>query len=209
MSRIIQYEYKAKSNKKLIPVSITISNLVKGYVRNKWIFLAVETNDYFESYSYDECVKHLYNNYYDIKEIGPTVKIIMDEHEEQDPTGLASSEPGAKLDAGKIRADLLLDFSRALSAVAEVSDFGARKYSPGGWQYVQDGITRYRAAQLRHMLAGREVHDKDSGLLHLAHEAWNALAVLELTIRKNEKPCGVFGERGLENKSRQWSNNET
>lgn len=179
-------KYKAVSNKESIPVSITIAFNDK---KNKWDFSAIKTNDYQESWFYNECIDHLYDNYHNIEEISPTIKIIEDEHKkkEQDPTGLASSEPGAKLDAGKIRADLLLDFSRALNAVAEVSDFGARKYSPGGWQYVPDGINRYRAAQLRHMLAGREVHDKDSGLLHLAHEAWNALAVLELTIRKNEQ----------------------
>jgi len=194
MSRIIQYEYKAIRNKGKENFSIKILHYMHECIIKKWTFLSESIdnedgwhNDCYEFDSYDECMAHLYDNYRDIKEIGSTVKIIMDGHEEQDPTGLAPSEPGAKLDAGKIRADLLLDFSRALNAVAEVSDFGARKYSPGGWQYVQDGVTRYRAAQLRHMLAGREVHDKDSGLLHLAHEAWNALAVLELTIRKNEQ----------------------
>ena len=33
----------------------------------------------------------------------------------------------------------------------------------------------------------RETHDPDSGILHLAHEAWNVLAELELALRKEGK----------------------
>lgn len=92
---------------------------------------------------------------------------------ERDPAGLPPHAPGAKLDGEKVMAELTLDgFSRALLAVAEVSTYGARKYSPGGWQHVEDGQTRYRRAG-----------DRDSGLLHLAHEAWNRLAELELMLR--------------------------
>lgn len=101
---------------------------------------------------------------------------------ECDPYGLDPSDPGAKLDYGKIRADLMLDgFSRALLAVAQVSTYGAAKYSPGGWRFVPKGEQRYRAAADRHRLArGYELRDPESGLLHLAHEAWNRLAELEL-----------------------------
>lgn len=107
---------------------------------------------------------------------------------ETDPTGRSASEPGAKLDAGKTYAALLADFSRALMAVAEVSTFGAKKYSRGGWQSVPDGITRYTDAKWRHLLAGAaSAHDPESGLLHAAHEAWNALAVLELKLREEQR----------------------
>lgn len=80
-------------------------------------------------------------------------------------------------------------FPRALKAVAEVATFGARKYTPGGWQYVPNGIERYSDAQYRHMLdrlCGEDV-DAQTGLLHKAHEAWNALAVLELSLREIER----------------------
>ena len=54
---------------------------------------------------------------------------------ERDPAGIPPHAPGAKLDGEKVMAELTLDgFSRALLAVAEVSTYGARKYSPGGWQ---------------------------------------------------------------------------
>ena len=107
---------------------------------------------------------------------------------EHDPHGLASDVPGAKLDAGKLRIDLVLDgFSLALAEVAQVAGYGARKYSEGGWQHVPQGEQRYRAAAGRHRLKRvRESHDPDTGLLHLAHEAWNVLAELELALRKGK-----------------------
>ena len=97
---------------------------------------------------------------------------------------------GAKLDADKLRVDLVLDsFSLALIEVAKVAGYGARKYSEGGWQHVEQGEQRYRAAAGRHRLKRvRETHDPDSHILHLAHEAWNVLAELELALRKEGNP---------------------
>ena len=104
---------------------------------------------------------------------------------ETDPNGVDQHAPGAKLDAGKVRAGLLGMFSRALMAVAEIGTHGAAKYSRGGWQFVEDGITRYDDAKWRHLLKGyMEEDDPDSDLKHLAHEAWNALAKLELILRE-------------------------
>ena len=92
--------------------------------------------------------------------------------------------PGAKADDGKPEAALLLDFSRALTAVAEVSTFGANKYTRGGWQTVKDADHRYTSALLRHLFKDKQEDcDAESGLSHKAHAAWNALAVLELALR--------------------------
>jgi len=108
---------------------------------------------------------------------------------ERDPNGIGQHDPGAKLDHGKIQADLLEDFSLALAAVAEVCTYGAKKYSRGGWQHVPDGINRYNAAAWRHRLNRRhEEVDKESGLMHDAHEAWNVLARLELILREKRGP---------------------
>jgi hypothetical protein len=108
---------------------------------------------------------------------------------EHDPTGRSAHDPGAKLDAGKIRAGLVLGgFSRGLEAVAEVGTFGAHKYTPNGWRSVPNGVERYTDALWRHLLAehqGIEL-DSDSRLLHAAHTAWNALARLELMLTKLE-----------------------
>lgn len=109
--------------------------------------------------------------------------------EELDPNGTAPHTSGAKLDAGKPRVSLVLgDFSRALTEVANVGTFGANKYIDHGWLDVPNGIERYDDAKLRHYLKRNtgETHDPDSGLLHAAHEAWNALAVLELMLRQNK-----------------------
>ena len=106
---------------------------------------------------------------------------------ETDPHGIDQHAPGSKLDAGKQMAGVLLDFSRALEAVADVGTFGANKYTRGGWQSVPEGEQRYMDALMRHLLKGqREDIDPDSGLDHLAHLAWNCLAVLELRLREAE-----------------------
>lgn len=103
---------------------------------------------------------------------------------EATPDGLDQHAPGAKLDAGKVMPSLILgDMSRALLAVSEVATFGANKYTKGGWLHVTNGQERYRDAADRHRLKqGFESYDPDSELLHLAHEAWNVLALLQLKL---------------------------
>lgn len=104
---------------------------------------------------------------------------------EIDPNGVGQHEPGAKLDAGKPDASLLKDFGLALMEVAKVSTVGAKKYSRGGWQFVDDGHNRYTAAMLRHFFQERlEDIDEDTQMLHMAQTAWNALARLELYLRE-------------------------
>ncbi|MDR5772066.1 MULTISPECIES: dATP/dGTP diphosphohydrolase domain-containing protein [unclassified Caballeronia] len=106
---------------------------------------------------------------------------------EADPHGRSPHEAGAKLDAGKapVLRGALGYFPRALTAVAEVSEIGARKYTWNGWESVPDGAERYGDALARHILAENidGSHDADTGLLHAAHAAWNALARLELLLR--------------------------
>lgn len=106
---------------------------------------------------------------------------------EKDPNGLGQHEPGAKLDDGKVRPSLVISgFPRALLEVAKVGTYGAGKYTDGGWRSVPDGIKRYTDARDRHRLMGAiEENDRDSGISHLAHEAWNALAALELSLMAN------------------------
>lgn len=106
---------------------------------------------------------------------------------EADPNGFKQNQAGAKLDAGKPDASLLLMFGKALAEVAAVGTFGARKYTRGGWQEVPDGVDRYTAALMRHLLKENyEQIDSDSGLYHAAHAAWNALARLDLMLRERD-----------------------
>lgn len=108
---------------------------------------------------------------------------------ERDPSGLSAHTPGAKLDAGKPRPGLVLGgFARALLAVTRIGTYGAVKYTDNGWMEVENGVSRYDDAKLRHWLyekTGIEC-DPDTQELHAAHEAWNALARLDLLIRRNE-----------------------
>ncbi len=106
---------------------------------------------------------------------------------EDDPHGIQQHASGAKLDAGKPDASLLLMFGRALREVSAVGTFGATKYSRGGWQHVLGGEDRYTAALLRHLFKeNEEFLDADIGLSHAAAVAWNALARLELILRESD-----------------------
>lgn len=110
------------------------------------------------------------------------------DRKEKDPHGRSQHEAGAKVDAGKVRMHLITGgMARAITEVAKVATFGAAKYTDGGWVYVPDGFRRYEDAQQRHAAYRHmgEVHDPDSNLLHLAHEAWNALSKLDLYLRDN------------------------
>lgn len=74
-----------------------------------------------------------------------------------------------------------------LKHVVKVYTFGAEKYSDNSWQNLPDGFQRYKAAALRHLTAHEEgeIFDKESGLHHMAHFAWNALAMLYFTLKEH------------------------
>lgn len=114
------------------------------------------------------------------------------QHIEADPLGFKPHQPGAKLDSGKVSVTrgCIHYFPRALSAVASLSTKGARKYSWKGWEKVPDGIHRYGDALGRHELRIEDDftrRDPDTDELEATAVAWNALARLELILRKVEK----------------------
>ncbi len=76
---------------------------------------------------------------------------------------------GRKDDAAKLRYDLMP--YAALEDEVAVLTFGAAKYAANNWQQVPDGINRYFAAAMRHLIAYRqgEKLDKESGFSHLSH----------------------------------------
>lgn len=93
---------------------------------------------------------------------------------------------GYKLDTGKPALDIVLgDFAKALVMVGRVGTKGLEKYPPSNWLGVEGAQTRYQSALLRHYFSYKEgvEIDDESGLPHLAHAAWNALAALELYLR--------------------------
>lgn len=109
---------------------------------------------------------------------------------DRDPSGLDLKTPGAKGDNGKspVMQGVLQYFPRALCEVARVSEVGAKKYSWRGWASVPDGNIRYGNALARHILLESVdgPHDTDTGLLHAAQVAWNALARLEIILMEQE-----------------------
>ncbi len=117
---------------------------------------------------------------------------------ESDPNGIPANVPGAKLDKDKNRMGLMTyGFAKALWAVGEVSTYGANKYSDNGWMEVENGVDRYDDALVRHLNKWNqgEFFDDESQLPHLAHAAWNLLAVLELITRaREENKEWLYGE---------------
>ena len=103
---------------------------------------------------------------------------------------ISQHKPGIKLDSEKPRLSLIVcGFPHALEQVARVGTFGAKKYSDNGWVSAPNGQQRYTDAMLRHLIAearGERI-DAESGMLHSAQVAWNALARLELELRKAQK----------------------
>lgn len=96
---------------------------------------------------------------------------------------------------GKLRWDLLpLD---VIEKIVEIYTFGAKKYKENSWQNLPDGYQRYKAALFRHITAYEkgEVYDSESGCMHLAHAAWNAIAMLYFGM-KEEKNSDI--EKALE-----------
>ena len=126
---------------------------------------------------------------------------------ERDPSGKYQHEPGAKLDSGKILAGILADFSLALEEVSKVGTFGAEKYSRGGWESVENGEQRYKDAMWRHLLKEkREALDPETNLSHEAAVAWNALARLELKLRKEVKDEPELNFGGLTKEQKEMWN---
>lgn len=93
------------------------------------------------------------------------------------------SPEGVKHDEGKPRWSLLP--LRALGAVVDVLEYGAKKYSVHGWKKVER--QRYVDAAWRHLVAltNGEKLDAESGLPHTAHAACCLLFILHFD---GEKP---------------------
>ena len=87
-------------------------------------------------------------------------------------------DEGRKHDDGKLPISLLS--STALKQVAEILQYGARKYDAHNWR---KGLAWSRVidAALRHLLAFNEGEDldKESKLSHVAHAACNLMFLLE------------------------------
>ncbi len=89
----------------------------------------------------------------------------------------------AKADAGKTQPVLLhKDISAALYLVQRVLDFGENKYSRKSWQNVE--LDRWDDAHRRHqqLLDLGEMFDRESGMLHRAHQITGLIIMLQLEV---------------------------
>lgn len=84
----------------------------------------------------------------------------------------------------KLRWDLLP--LEEIEEIVKVYTAGSKKYGDNTWQNLPNGVQRYKAALLRHLLEfekGNEI-DEETGCKHLAQVAWNAIAMLWISKHK-------------------------
>ena len=103
---------------------------------------------------------------------------------------VTKSSGGLKFDNGKPLVGTMLNvFPNALMTIGKVIEFGTHKYpDPNNWKKVENASVRYQDALMRHLLKycmGIKI-DKETGQPHLAHVAWNALAILELYLMEEK-----------------------
>lgn len=102
---------------------------------------------------------------------------------------LTDDGTGKKYDGGKSMVGTLVNvFPNALMAVGMCIEFGTHKYpNPSNWKQVEGAAKRYQDSLMRHLIKHNVGIEKDSetGIIHLAHMAWNALAILELYLMEH------------------------
>jgi hypothetical protein len=95
-----------------------------------------------------------------------------------------------KSSKGKVGGFHLLPW-RAITMVAGIYEYGAKKYAANSWREVpvdqetgETPIERYFNAMMRHIIAWRrgEWLDPESGHAHLAHALWGVIALIELSM---------------------------
>lgn len=96
-------------------------------------------------------------------------------------------QEGIKHNSNKLPMSKLFEqFPDALQAIVLCSSYGAKKYKEtdvwDNFKKVQGGSKTYEDALVRHFLDDK--FDKDSGMPHLFHRAWNALSALQLWIEE-------------------------
>lgn len=97
------------------------------------------------------------------------------------PSCECSSEKAIKADVGKTGGWRMLAWD-VIPELLGIYQYGIKKgYLKDSWRNVAP--ERYEDALMRHMTAHLqgEERDPESGLRHIAHVAWNALAVMALT----------------------------
>lgn len=93
-----------------------------------------------------------------------------------------------KDEKNKARVDLV--DPEFIVGIAEILGYGAEKYEPYSFQKVTEGLDKYYAAAMRHILAWRtgDFVDGETGKNHLLHAACNLMFLLRVQHRKTIGP---------------------
>ena len=90
-----------------------------------------------------------------------------------------------------------------IEEVVKVYTAGAKKYAPNNWMHLENGYERRKAALFRHICEFERGNwrDADTGCIHLAQVAWNAIAMLhiEMEKRKENKTDNIKDTKNDEN----------
>ena len=97
------------------------------------------------------------------------------------PSAEDGSSRADRYNSGKPKLSFMLDFPNAMEMMADVADYGAKKYSLHNWK---KGLPVRKIADslLRHLtdyMNGEDV-DEESLCYHLGHIVWNACALAEM-----------------------------
>lgn len=107
------------------------------------------------------------------------------------------SDQGLRYDEGKNQLALISPL--ALWEIGRIYTMGARKYTARNWEKGMP-YTKTMDAALRHIvkwLAGHR-NDEESGLHHLAHAAWNLIALLHYELGNYD--MGLLDDRSFSSK---------
>ena len=114
----------------------------------------------------------------------------------EEMAGKVTPKAATKDDGGKpmVYSLFLAYFPRAIREVARVSEYGMKKYhakpETQGFRAVPDAVRRYGDGLVRHLLdeiTDGPINEKDGGVRHMAQQAWNAMARLEVALEKEER----------------------
>lgn len=99
---------------------------------------------------------------------------------------MEDNSKGRKYDGDKPLAGTFVNvFPFSILAIGAVIAKGRLKYpDPNNWKKVENARVRYQDSMMRHLAKHNAgvLLDNETGLPHLVHVAWNALAILELNI---------------------------
>ena len=76
-----------------------------------------------------------------------------------------------------------------IEEIVKVYTAGAQNYAPNNWMHLANGYERYKAALFRHICEFERGNwrDADTGCIHLAQVAWNAIAMLHIEMEKRNE----------------------